>query len=289
MAGVKDIEAAVAIAEAKTGVPGGKTRIRVCAEPSKKPKARRWTSKEDAFIREKSGHLSELDIAKKLGRTRQAVRVHFNREMKHVRPSKDPQILTGEHIAMGLGIDGKSVHALMDRKLMPGRRLPTTRVIRVVDRNIFMTWALDPLHWCYFDPARIGTMRAHGKRQFTGVYDFGFWEDARKAMVRARRNWKDKWLTPSQAGKKLGIDHHSINAAINAGTLKATRWGNWRILKGSLPKKGTFNAKGRLVNKIYPQGQNPVAIKIISTWWKGKKRRWSGGPVKTQRHRRAKP
>lgn len=278
MADRRDIEAALALAEARTGVRGGKSRIPLIMAPVAS-KSRRWTEREDDFIREHQGRLAEAEIARRLGRTLQAVHIHSEREMQLARPSKDPRILTAEHVGMGLGVDSKSVHMLMDRGLMPMRRLPMGRPVRVVDRLIFIKWMLEPMHWLYFKPERVGALRARVKRPLTAVYDYGFWEQARKVLKVATRKWKDEWLTPGQAADQLGVHRHNINSAIRAGTLQATRWGNWRILKSALPKGLKINALGKLVKKIYPQGHNPIATKAISTWWKGKKRQWPGGPA----------
>lgn len=152
---------------------------------------------------------------------------------------------------MGLGVDGKSVHALMDRGHLPHRRLPGKDVTRVVDRRAFLLWLLDPAHWIYFKPDRVGAMRPRGKRGFTGVYDLAFWEGARNLLDKARAKWNDAWLSPGQCAAALGLTrknaHHNINRAIHAGNIKATRWGNWWIRRSDLPRGMTVNANGEIV------------------------------------------
>ncbi len=248
MAGVKDIEVAVVMAEAETGVCGGKSKIYVCAKPTK-AQARRWTAQEDEFLRANLGRLSEKEIAHHLGRTIIGVHIHRNRELHLVSPSKDEKILTAEHVATGLGLDGKSIHRLIDRGIMPGRRLPLNKVIRIVDRLLFLKWLCNPEHWLYFKPDRVGAMRPRGKRGFTEVYDFVFWEDARRLVLARNRKRKDEWLTPGEVAKLLKVPSKSryINAAIRKGNLKATRWGNYRILKSALPKGKTLNFRGEWI------------------------------------------
>jgi hypothetical protein len=129
-----------------------------------------------------------------------------------------------------------------------------------------MRWVLQPDHWIYVKPERVGAMHPRGKRGLGESYDFAFWEDARRMVVKARRAWKDRWLTPGEATRILKIypkanarrriqddrlrGQHYVNAAILKGHLKATRWGNWRIKKSDLPKRGwTINYCGQIVRK----------------------------------------
>ena len=253
MVEIDEIEQAAALAEAETGARGAGAKIRLCMAPSSKERSRRWSEKEDIYVRENHGRLSETAMAAYLGRSLQSVHIHITRELHLCAPSKDPRILTAEHVAMGLGLDGKSVHRLIDLGLMPGRRLPGNDVCRVVDRIAFLRWLCVPAHWIYFKTDRVGAMRARGKRGgMTDVYDFEFWEDAREIVAKARSTWNDEWLTPGQAAHLLGLRGRTrpLNVAIHLGAIKATRWGNWRILRSDLPAKGmTINAYGRIVHE----------------------------------------
>ena len=133
MSEIDEIEQAASLAEAETGARGGGAKLRLCIKTSKKKPARRWTSDEEAYIRTNHGRITEEAIAAHLGRTETSVHIHINREMHLIVPSKSPKILTAEQVAWGLGADGKSVHLLMDRGLMPHRRLPGEDVTRVID------------------------------------------------------------------------------------------------------------------------------------------------------------
>ena len=94
-----------------------------------------WTPDEDNFVREHLSWLSLDDIALRLGRSSLGVKLRYQRYLDLRGASKLPTLLTAEHIAQGLGVDGKTVHALMDRGLLPGRRLPMNTVVRVVERE----------------------------------------------------------------------------------------------------------------------------------------------------------
>jgi len=260
----KDIEEAVLIAATETGVRDGRGAIPLCFAPSAKKKARIWMKKEDDFICENHGRISEAQIGKQLGRSLIAVRLRIKRDLHLASMSKDPGVLSAEQIANGLGLDGKSVHLLMDSGRMPCRRLPSVRIMRVIDRRSLMIWLLNFENWLYFKPDRIGAFFRKGKRGYGENYDFVFWENARMVMLKACRKCKDRWLTPGQVVEFLKIKPTAtprrklydripgvryVNAAIHKGTIKAKRWGNWWIRKSDLPKRGkTINFKGEIVD-----------------------------------------
>lgn len=254
MPNTADIEAAVALAEAATAVPGGKSKFRVCTKSTPIKKARRWTSEEEDFLRQNHARLSLDEMAQHLNRSALGVRLHILREM-HLRAcSTVESVITAEQIAWGLGADGKTIHRLIDTGLMPGRRAPTiARNIRVVDKIILLKWLLDPMHWIYFKPRRVGTLSRRCNRCPSKYYDFTFWEDAGKLVLAASKKWKDQWLTPGQVWRRLGrrgTYARYVNKAIRKGTLRATKWGNWWILKNDLPgSRETLNFRGDVVDR----------------------------------------
>jgi hypothetical protein len=252
MADKYDIETAVTLAEIETGVRGGNQSIPLCfAVPKKRNTI--WSDKEEKFISENYGHLSEDEIAKQLRRSKTAVHIKRERDLHLIGMSKSPQVLTAEQVANGLGTDSKTVHRLMNTGRMPCRRLPGARSIRVIGRIVFMKWMLNPENWLYFKPARVGILYRRNKRGYGENYDFAFWENTRIIMSRQRKQWKDQWLTPGQVMRLLRIKAAGtryINQAIRRGTLKAKRWGNWWVLKSDLPYKGkTINFRGEIVSR----------------------------------------
>jgi len=246
---VDDIEAAVVMAEASTGVRGGKSKLRACIKTTKS-RRRVWSEDDDQFLRVNVGILSESEIARRLGRTVCGVHIRRERDLHLDAPSKKDTILSAEHISRGLGMDGKTIHLLIDRGIMPGRRLPTERTIRVVDRVLFLKWLCNPKNWLYLHPERVGAMRPMGRRRILDGYDFVFWENARRLVLAKRKQWKDEWMTPGQVIGMLGFaSSYYLNVAIHKGTLKATRWGNWRILRSDIPKGKTLNFKGEWIKR----------------------------------------
>jgi len=237
-----------------------KSSVPLCYTPKKR--GRIWTKEEEDFLSENYKRIPDIHIARHLGRTSIGVRNHRKRDMHLVAMTRDSSILTAEQVANGLGLDGKSVHLLMDTGRMPCRRLPSLRILRVIGRLAFMKWMLNPENWLYFKPDRVGAIFRKVKRGLGESYDFAFWENARLIMLKARRKRKDRWLTPGQVVKLLKIKPKAlrrkpsdkipgvkyVNKAIHRGTLKAKRWGNWWIRKSDLPQ-GTINFSGEIVKK----------------------------------------
>jgi len=245
------IEAAVAMAEASTGThKPGVAKIPLTTKG--RTRGRYWTKDEEQFLKENLGKLSIQQIARHLGRSWSAIVNHYKREMHITVPSKDPRIVSAEQISLGIGKDAKCVSAMIDKGIMPGRRLPLEdqRVIRVVDKVQLLKWILDPENWCRFRPERVGQLKVGGKRRVSYIYDQKFWDQAAKVVRKARRKWKDQWLTTGQVAKRLHVTHHNINAAILKGNLKATRQQNWWVKRSDLPKKGTIDATGKWVPRI---------------------------------------
>ncbi|MEK7808029.1 MAG: hypothetical protein AAB571_03090, partial [Chloroflexota bacterium] len=122
------INNALAKGELRAGVPltvvayrYGRRAAIVFAKQAKTPtRAPYWTPTEDNFVREHLSWLSLDDIALRLGRSALGVKLRYQRYLDLRGASKLPTLLTAEHIAQGLGVDGKTIHALMDRGLLPG-------------------------------------------------------------------------------------------------------------------------------------------------------------------------
>ncbi len=201
-----------------------------------------WTEDENNFLRRHHGRLSEREIGARLGRSRNAVRIHWKRELRLPAPSKAPGVLTAEQVANGLGLDSKSVHKLIDRGLLPGWRLPSDAgdVTRVVNRVTLLRWIVNPLHWCYFQPERVGAKARGGKRQYGRNYDEAFWAKAQRLVQLRRERWDDEWWRPGDAARHFGVDVRAVCANIQRRKLPATRWGNWWVLKSDALRLARF-------------------------------------------------
>lgn len=91
---------------------------------AKRCKSPKWTNAEDDFLIRYLGILTDAEIAEALGRSEIGVHLRWSRDLRLPAPSKRPDYLTGEQIAAGLGMCGKSIARLIDRGLIEGHRLP---------------------------------------------------------------------------------------------------------------------------------------------------------------------
>ena len=192
---------------------------------AKQPK---WTPEEDRFIEACMGSLTDDEIGAALGRTGPAVHVRRERELGLAVRSKRPDVMSTEQVAQGLCKDGKSIHLLFDRGILPGWRMPGVMEIRLVYKTRLLMWLTNPMNWCYFDPKRIGKRT---NRRISQVYDHAFWAHARRLVKKRRKIWKDEWWSIGKVARYHKLDHSFINHAIHKGRLKAVDWGNWQVLR----------------------------------------------------------
>lgn len=68
-----------------------------------------WSLAEDEFLKKNLGVLSEVAIAEALGRSDIGVHLRWSRDLKLPAPSKNPNVVTCNQIANGMGLDAKSV------------------------------------------------------------------------------------------------------------------------------------------------------------------------------------
>lgn len=263
-----DIDAAIALAEAETGAVTATTAIPV-TRVTRPTRGRPWTEDDNRFIEENNGKLSKDEMSVRLGRSRDALKIHISRDMDIEAPSRSDKILSAEQVGIGLGMDSKLVGWLIDNGVLPGRRLPMACVMRVVDRIGFVRWLLNPENWIYFKVKNVAALKCWNSRRIMKNYDYAFWGKARKLLVKARKKWKDAWLTPSEAGEICCVGKNYckdswINAAIHKGLVKAVRWGNWWILKSSLPgKKYAIDSRGKIVRRdLYSDGKRKFLFEI---------------------------
>ena len=201
-----------------------------------------WSAEDEAFLKQTTGFLSDLKIARKLGRSTWAVTIRRKR-LGLPSAMHRKEWFTGEQVALGLDIDGHQIAKLFDRRVLASHLLPfQKRRVRVIDRTVLLTWLVNPMHWCYFDPARVNRFTlAYTRRRKAVCYDEEFWAYVLRLIDRQRRRWNDEWWTPGQVARywKLGPDGDAyVNNAIHSKALPAVRYGNWKILKSDATRPG---------------------------------------------------
>jgi hypothetical protein len=186
-----------------------------------------WSLKEDEFLRQNLGVLSEAEIGARLGRSVNAVHIRAERELDLVRPVKDPRYITTQKIAEALGVDPHKPVNWFERGILPGEIVPSNcgHVIRRVPRQAFMVWVINPMNWIWFDPSAVPDSHLH-------------------CLLELRKQrWGDEWWTTSQVAAYHGVDNQDVKRYIQLGKLKATpapcrggrnhtpHWSNWFILR----------------------------------------------------------
>ncbi|CAG0991952.1 hypothetical protein ANRL3_02835 [Anaerolineae bacterium] len=209
-------------------------------------KSPEWTRDEDAFLTANLGILSESAIGAHLGRTPGGVHLRWKRDLRLTAPSNRSNELTCEQAACGLGIESKSLAKLIERGVLPGRKLPfDNRVMRVIERAALLRFIVNPLNWVYFNPVKVGRPPARLRR--TKKYDAAFWKYVGRLVALKRARWNDEWWSIGRVARYHGVDTRVINRAIHLKYLPAVDYGNWWILKSHAtdPRVRFYKGKGK--------------------------------------------
>ncbi len=262
-AGVKP---AIVVARAPEAARAALALAPVRGRPGRAPA---WSAEDDAFLRAHLGLLSEREIGQCLGRTAVAVRLRWKRDLRLPPPSRHPGLITGEQIASGIGVDGHTVAKLIDRGILPGRRLPFEhRVIRVVERVQLLRWLVNPMHWCYFHPERVGALAmGYQRRRVARLYDRAFWDKARGLVARKRARWHDEWLRIGEVERRWGLARHALSTRARTGRLPAVDWGNYWILRSVAedPRYRVYPKRGNPgVNRASPWSESADAFMVLA-------------------------
>lgn len=214
-----------------------------------------WSEEENAFLRANLGRLSEDEIAARLGRTAVGVHIHWKRELRLTAPSNHPDVLTANQIANGMGTDLHIVASWIDRGILPGRRLPTNDVTRVVAKTTLLRWLVTPENWIYFRPERVGQENCQPQRGGQ-KYDPAFWAHAKRLLDLARRRWNDEWWTTRQVADYHHVIPSDVKRYIKLGRISAIRlvnrsgrhqsphWANWFIRRSEAERLVFLRGKG---------------------------------------------
>jgi hypothetical protein len=221
------VDAAVTAAELESGVPA-----RIAARRSRldlpevqaafdvqtknpdpgRPNLGRWTPEEETFVRSHLGCMSLEEIGEATGRTAAAIKVRFTRKGWPA-PSKQPGDLVAREVAWRLGKCGKSVKALIEAGILPGRRIPGKGEIHVVKEVTFYRWAVNPDNWIYFKHERVRDRKL------------------RRLLAMKRKRWDDEWLTTGQVARlrRLPGGSNDVTRHIYTGKLPAVKYQFWRV------------------------------------------------------------
>lgn len=231
--------------------PAGIAALGQLTVRDQKAKAPTWTLEEEDFLRSALGHLPEEVIAARLGRTLVGVRIHWKRDMRLRAPSKAHDVVTAQGAARMLGVDSHKTAGWVDVGLIPGRLMPGLRKIRLIDREQFFRWAIDPQHWVYFEPRKVQDPKLR-----------------RMIQLRMKR-WGDEWWTASQVARHHRVHTSDVKRYIQLRRLQAYRppvsrsgrhprryWGLWFILRSEATRPGfSFRRHGQDLSTLTPRGK----------------------------------
>lgn len=207
-------------------------------------RGRPWMPEEDEFYRANAGKLSYSEIAKHLGRSPAAIKVHFTRAGLPA-ASKTADFLTAQKVSELLSIDPHKTVRWIDEGILPGERMFFTgRVIRRTRIMALKIWLTRPEHWIYFDATLIKNL------------------SLRRLVLRAQQRWGDEWWTTRQAADALGVDswdiEHQIKLgriggiqAVHLGGRDLARWSFWYVRKSEAIRLVIPRGKGRAKTRTH--------------------------------------
>lgn len=200
----------------------------------------KWTPAEDAFLAGNLGFMTEAEIGRALGRSVQAVHIRWSRELDLGAPSKDPNYISANRAADVLGVDAHKLTGWVDMGLIPARIMAGSVGYRLIDRQAFRRWVLNPMNWPYFDPARVRD------------------PELKRMLKKRAKRWGDEWWSTRQVADYHGVTVQDVKRYIAMGRVESYRlpyslsgrhrdraWSNHFILK-SLAIKMKFNRDRRL-------------------------------------------
>ena len=169
--------------------------------------------------------MTDAEMGKALGRSETAVHLRWTR-MGLPGPSKNPNVITAQKAAILLGIDSHKICHWVDMGIIRGRLMAGHRKIRLIRREDFRRWVLNPENWIYFDPNKISDKSLR-----------------RLALLRKKR-WGDEWWTTRQVAEYHGVETSDVKRYIQLGRIRARQttvslggrhvdmsWASWFVLK----------------------------------------------------------
>jgi hypothetical protein len=196
-----------------------------------------WTEEEEKFVRQNRGILSLTEIAARLGRSPNAIKVRGYR-IQAASPRYADGFISGNQIAGILGMDSHTPPAWIDRGILEGELYPYEgRINRRVKWPVFLRWLIRPTSWVYFDVKKIKNVHL------------------RRLVELAQEKWGDQWMTTREAADLRGCTVDDIDRGIkygrlygyHAGSLERLRtwmWAHWFVLRSEVERVEIPKGKG---------------------------------------------
>lgn len=192
---------------------------------TKRQTASVWREDEDEFVCRHACVLPAHEIAARLGRSVEAVKIRSSRRMLTT-SRRRPGYITGNRAAFVLGIDIHTIVKLYRLGRLPMQELPLIQKILHISVLRLYMWATHWKNWIYFKPQNMRDLHL------------------RRLVELAQSRWNDEWLTTGQAAKFFGVSSSAINKRILSGDLPGVRWGNWYVLRSDIERLVIYPGKG---------------------------------------------
>jgi len=223
---------------------------------------RMWTREENQFLADNLGWLTDEEMAEQLARTPTAVHLHWKRDLHLTGPSKAPDVITAHKAAEALGIDEHKVAHWVDAGLIAGRIMAGGRKIRLIQRETFRRWALNPMNWVYFDI-----------RQVQDV-------ELKRLMLKRAARWGDEWWTTRQVADHHGVNTQDVKRYIHLGRIHSFRlpvslggrhavraWSNHFVLRSEATRADLhFVRRGDDMSTLTPRGRAWLEKALALGW-----------------------
>jgi hypothetical protein len=135
---------------------------------------------------------------------------------------------TMREIARRMGLsDSKAVRKWAELGLIELYDLPMDQIRRVAYWPRVVRFAVNPMHWVYFDPLRVQD------------------EDLRRLIARQRQRWNDEWWSTGQVAAYHGVEPEDVARNIALGKVRGVQWGNWYVLRSEATRPGLVFYKGK--------------------------------------------
>ena len=163
-----------------------------------------WTEAEDAFLRKNAGRMPEDEISRQLGRSKDAVHIRRERELKLPSPIKDPEYITGYRLAQALGMnEPRKVGAWIREGILAGEMVPyRDHDVSRVKVSIVLEWVVKPESWLYFHPEQVAD------------------PNLRRIIDQAVQAWGDAWWTSRQAADYHQVDVKDVTRVMTFGRVE---------------------------------------------------------------------
>ncbi len=190
-----------------------------------------WSPEEIKFLTSNLGQMDETEIAKKLGRSRMAVKLYRYRGLNLPSIGKNPDYFNLNTMAGAFGVDRHTTMVWRNRGYFPTWR-PKYQDLYMAHRRDVYRWAINPENWYIImpvirDPDRITDPKL---KKFL--------------LHQIERYGSDYWLTPGEVAGHYGVKNStSVNQRRVRGDFECKRFGNWWYKKSSLIPKWLFQPK----------------------------------------------